>query len=341
MQALGKEDVQIDTRHRVGVYGWSPGHGGVHHHRIAEPLRVLRDMGNHAFHGQALDDVILSQVDTVLVHTLHTEQPSEAWQRLAKLQTHRLVIDVDDWMWNPDYPPFREAYTPDVLDRLYRNIEAAHVVTTPSPVIAEYLTRFNRNVWYVPNTVPGWLLDVDMEPRPYPVVGYQGSPSHAKDWTAGQLNQLGRFLSRHPLWRLRLYGGIKLHTGSAPDLLQRTTTTSWMSVQDYYRTVSMDVGLGPLRDTPFNRAKSGLRAQEYAALGIVAVLPDHPIYRPWIESGHTGRLVYSHETLSNVLGEVAEAHDWRRRAAQVARAKAAQWTTENAIESWVEAWHSQ
>ena len=324
------------TAHRVGVYGWSPGDGGVHHHRIAEPLRVLGDQGVTTATGVELDDDILSRVDTVLAHTLHGVPESEAWHRLAQLDTHRLVLDVDDAMWSPDWPDFRAHYTPEVLDRLMWNVRRSHVVTTPSPVIAEHLAHYNTNVWVVPNTVPAWLVDHEMPAREHPTVGYQGSPSHAREFRRS-MPGLGRFLAPNPDWHLALWGPWR------PDVEhERLTVHPWANtIDDYYRSVSMDVGIGPLADTKFNRSKSSLRAVEYAALGIVAVLPDLPPYRGWVEDGVTGRLIRSGQTMRGVLHQVAADPDWRAHASKTARERASAWTTEASIGRWVEAWNSR
>lgn len=323
---------------RYGVYAWSPGTGGVHHHRIAEPLRVLAELGYVAHSGVELHDEILAGVDTVLAHTLHTPDATEAWQRLAELGTHRLVLDVDDAMWRPDWTPFKANYTPEVLDRLYANIRAAHVVTCPTGPLAEYLVKFNSNVWVVPNTVPAWLLDHTMPPREAPTVGYQGSPSHARDWTPTQVKQLARFLVEHPEWRLHLWGS---RPGGFGDWSQVGWTPWQGNVADYYGSLSMDVMVGPLAPTYFNRCKSGLRAIEAAALGIVAVLPDLTPYRGWVEDGVTGVLVHPWQTLRGVLREVAAQPDWRAKMAANARERAASWTTEASIGRWIEAWNSR
>ncbi len=332
--------VEESTRYRMGVYGWSPGRGGVHHHRIGEPLRVLSGLGYPASSGVELDDEILSRCDTVLVHTLHGERESEGWRTLERLDSHRLVLDVDDWMWAPDWKVFQDNYTPEVLGRLFDNVRRAHVVTTPSEVIASYLSAYNPNVHVVPNTVPEWLLEHTMPDRERPTVGYQGSDSHSLDWTRSAVLGLARFLNDHPGWDVHSYGS--MHPGDVGKYATEARHTPWFdSITAYYRNVSMDVGIGPLRDTPFNRAKSSLRAVEYAALGVVAVLPDLPPYRGWVEDGVTGRLVRSHQTMRRVLGEVAQDHDTRAAMAKAARERAIDWTTEANLWRWVTAWNSQ
>lgn len=323
------------------IYGWSPGTGGVHRHRIAEPLRVLGTFGNPVATGPELGDELLARYDTILAHTLHAEADTQAWQQLARIGVHRLVLDVDDWMWGPDWQPFKDHYTPEALRRLYANVSAAHVVTTPNPQIAEYLTRFNRNVWYVPNTIPAWMLDVPLPPRDRPVMAYQGSPSHLRDWTAGTIASVVKFLHRHPDWTMSWYG-----TTPGPELVEafpgRIEIHPWRPDEEYFHALAAaTVGIGPLRDTPFNRGKSGLRAEEYAALGIVAVLPDLPIYQPWIRDNVTGRLVHGHQTLHGVLADVAANPEHLAAMAANARQAARAWTTEAAFEGWAQAWASQ
>lgn len=328
----------IDTRHRVGVVGWSHGRGGVHHFRIAEPLRVLAEHGNHTVITNRLDDEILSTVDTVLAHTLHEESDSEAWETLAKVGEHRLVYDVDDAMWAPDWKPFADHYTPDLIERIYRNAEIAHVVTTPSDVIAEHLSRYNGNVHVVPNTVPAWLLSrEEPEDDRRPAIGYQGSSSHQTDWRQSDADGMVKFLVAHPEWDLRWYGPQPGELVRLPQVRHQP----WIpSIHEYYRRVTFDIGIGPLRDTKFNAAKSSLRAVEYAAIGACAVLPDLPPYRGWVEPGVTGVLVQPHQTLRGVLDRLCQDWDAIRGMGAQARIRAQEWTTEAAIGKWVRAWHS-
>jgi glycosyltransferase involved in cell wall biosynthesis len=51
------------------------------------------------------------------------------------------------------------------------------------------------------------------------------------------------------------------------------------------------IGLAPLLDTRFNRAKSPLKAMDYAALGLTVLASDTPVYRGSIADGPAGQLV--------------------------------------------------
>lgn len=343
-----------------GIYAWSNGQGGVHHYRQGEPIRVTAQLGTRTGVGNRLDQEVCEQYDTILAHMLWDERNSEAWQQLARAGHHRLVFDIDDVMWAPDWKPFREHYTPDVLARVWANIDVAHVVTTPSPVIAEYIRgRKHRNVWCVPNTVPAWLLDWTPPPRPRPirwrhptldgwppiVVGYQGSPSHQHDLPHRVLDQLAAFLDRNPACSLHFWGPDRIDGWDT----SRVSNTGWIeSVTAYYRQLSMDIGIGPLKRSTFNNGKSGLRAVEYAALGVPAVLSGGPAYQDarvpdlvgHLSHGVTGLIVEPWEDWNDALTALVRDPGLRERMGAAARERAREWTTEAGIDRWTKAWNS-
>lgn len=291
----------------------------------------------HADTGNRLSDAILDEFDTVLVHMLHDRDASEAWEKLAAHNRTRMVFDCDDAMWAPDWKPFKNAYDKSALDRLFRNIALAHVITTPSSRIAEDLSRFNPNVYVVPNTVPESLTKRTMRHRPRPVIGYQGSPSHVTDIDTGFRQDLGRFMAENRQWNLRIWGG----DPSDESMDGRISVVPWQpTMAEYYKTLSMDVGLGPLAPTYFNECKSSLRAVEYMALGIVPVLTDLRPYVGWVEHGVNGYLVRPGESWYGPLSLLARFPEVHREWSLNARDAAAAWTTEANAWRWVEAWNS-
>lgn len=322
-----------------GIYGWSPGNGGVHHYRIAEPLRVATMHGVRTATGVELDNDIAMSYDTILVHMLHHEHALPAWEKLAASGCHRLVLDVDDAMWAPDWDNFRTYYTPDRVQRLYRAAQLAHVVTTPSDVIAEHLIRYNPNVHFVPNSVPEYLLHQRPRARAVNVVGYQGSASHDPDITDDYLTQMYRFCEDHPAWQMWFWGKRRKELAGWPEEFVRCMP--WQdNLRSYYRSLSMDIGVGPLKGSVFTDSKSALRAIEYAALGIPAVLSDSPAYRGWVVDGETGYLMNPTDSWYEVLHLLATDDTLRAAMGRGATKKAQQWTTEKQIGNWVNAWNS-
>jgi glycosyltransferase involved in cell wall biosynthesis len=64
------------------------------------------------------------------------------------------------------------------------------------------------------------------------------------------------------------------------------------------------IGLAPLLDTPFNRAKSPIKAMDYAAMGLTVLASDTSVYRGSIADGPAGQLV------ANNPGAWHAALDW-------------------------------
>jgi GT2 family glycosyltransferase/glycosyltransferase involved in cell wall biosynthesis len=54
---------------------------------------------------------------------------------------------------------------------------------------------------------------------------------------------------------------------------------------------SWHIGLAPLLDTPFNLRKSAIKAMDYAAMGLVVLASDAPVYRGSVADGPAGQLV--------------------------------------------------
>jgi len=334
----------------TGIYGWSYGSGGVHFHRVAEPLRVAAEHGIRAATGNRLDDEVCSEFDTILVHMLWNRRASEAWEKLAINGRHRMILDIDDAMWSPDWQPFKDHWTPKVLGRLRENAQLAHLVTTPSRRIAQYvMDEWGVLATYVPNTVPAYVLEMPAAPRGELVVGYQGSPSHEHDFTDDVVNALQVFLYGNHSWSLHVWGTDHVDRPAWIDPARirntpwqggsRSKGIGWTDLRAYYASLSMDIGIGPLASTEFNRCKSALRAIEYAALGIPMVLSGGPAYDGYVLP-EWGVLVEPWDRWLDVLDDLANDPMRRARMSAAGREAARAWTTEACITNWTEAWNS-
>ena len=124
----------------------------------------------------------------------------------------------------------------------------------------------------LPNYVPESWLEINAEPQPgtRPIIGWTGSiGSHVDD-----LRSTGRGLQTLDA-QFRCYG-----TGNqqARNLIRNTVgldpqVLPWQPRDQYpHEITKLTVGIAPLADTPFNRAKSWLKPLEYAACGVPCVM---------------------------------------------------------------------
>jgi len=281
----------------LNVYGWAPISGACHWYRIREPLRGLAGIGHTTEFGEMFSEEIVLRHDTIVTHILHGEQETQAWTYLAEAKQHRLVYDIDDNIWAYDPATPHGAYwTAERIDEVERNIRQSHLVTTPSPVIAD-LIRFkyglNDNVAVIGNYVPQWIFGLRYESPLAFTVGYQGAPQaiHQSDLDIIQ-EELFMFMAKCENARLLFFGQAKPLEGAGP-FADRVDYLPWQpSVPDYYKSLyQMTVGIGPLRKSPFTECKSGIRAVEFAALGIPGIYSDAAPYRPVVVHRQSGYLV--------------------------------------------------
>jgi glycosyltransferase involved in cell wall biosynthesis len=328
----------------VNIYGLAPVAGGCHWYRIREPLRGLAGLGHSTEFGAHLDEQVVSRNETILTHILHNEDGLTAWRLLAGEKQHRLVYDIDDNIWSYEEGTEHAAYwTRERQELAEECIRLSHLVTTPSRVIGDmiaYRLNLNTNVAVLPNYVPAWMLHLPRTPPDTFTVSYQGAPQriHQSDLDTIQV-ELFEFMRLCPDARLKFYGQPAPLEGGGP-FNDRIDFVPWSpDVPEYYRSLAhTTIGIGPLRRSPFTAAKSGLRAVEFAALGIPAVLSDAPPYRGTVAHRETGYLVSNPRDWRKYLIKLYRSNDLVTRLGTQARRLAAGWTTEANAWQWEHAY---
>lgn len=256
------------------------------------------------------------------------------WRRLRA--TSRLVYEIDDDVFSLD-PTNTLAYSAynrvDTRDAVEHAAQVADLVTVTVEPLAEVMRQYNPNVAVLPNCVPDELLTHERPRRDRLVVGWAGGASHAMDLHE-VARPVRRFLERNAHVELHLIG-----TDYRPTLGCGGRFTDWSEdVWAYYRNIDFDIGIAPLVDTPFARSKSGIKALEYAALGIPVVASDVEPYRGVVVGGVTGYLVRQEHEWGKRLYELANDADMRDEMGRAARAHAAQWAISRRAELWEQAY---
>ena len=181
----------------------------------------------------------------------------------ARILGKRVVYDLDDDLWTVGPRNSSAAFWKAHREDAERVIGACHAVTVTGPALASTLSRHHDHVSIVPNALPP---DFTRTSRPHDglVIGWAGSSSHAEDLEMVAESVAG-FLG--PDVRLETAGGCAVTHEHAVSLKA-------VPIERYHELLSrFDIGLAPLCDSRFNRAKSDLKLIEYSAVGV-----------PWIAS---------------------------------------------------------
>lgn len=153
----------------------------------------------------------------------------------------------------------------------------ADLVTCTTPAIGNRYARDHHVV--IPNYVSGLWRDIPHAGDGH-TVGWAGNMSVHPDDLFVLGPQLDATLERvggmfHAIGDEMTCRALKIDPS-------RRRLTDWVSAPDYLRKgypealAQLDVGLVPLQESAFNRAKSSLKMLEYAALGVVPVVSPTP-----------------------------------------------------------------
>lgn len=189
----------------------------------------------------------------------------------------RVVVDMDDDFFslhpsNAAYASVHPATNPlSNWNHLRRGLAVADVITVTTPALAQ---RLGPKCVVIPNCVPAAMLELPNCKRDEPIVGWSGSVrTHPGDLAVTR----GAIARTVPIERFRVAGpaeGVGQQLGYPTD----PVGTGWQEFKDYFRMLARfyDIGIVPLADTQFNRAKSSLKSAEHSACGIPVVMSPTP-----------------------------------------------------------------
>jgi hypothetical protein len=311
--------------------------------RVLEPARVAREAGwdvtvRDRFHvdgdphplGMSIVRWVLDDCDVIVMQRPMLQgQHSLAVQ--AKRQGIKIVVDMDDDLHavskrntaakNID-PVTQPWHNPGWATKV---MAVADVLTVSTPALRKYGPR---KAVVVPNRLPEYASALAPETSPSRrVVGWTGALNvHPDDLqvTGGALNGVDA-----PVRVVGQHNGVADALGLPPDRV--TLGAPWqVQVPAYWKAVAENIGVGiaPLELTDFNRAKSGLKVQEYMTLGIPWVASPTPEYERLAAESHGGVIARTPLQWANALNRLlTDDKEYERR-----RRNGLRWAARNTLE---------
>lgn len=227
--------------------------------------------------------------------------------KVAQSVGQKIIVDVDDFYDDLPEQNLAHAATDPANNRIvnrdhYRAIiDAADMVTVTTPFLYDYYSKLHPCVRLIRNGVLPEQFTVRKMRDRKPVVGWVGGVP----WRGGDLETLREwlpdFLEEHDL--MFHHSG---HTDTVPGFsgkvhtfaelsgipVERMTTSPLKPLTEYHDMFSFDIGIIPLTDIPFNRAKSCLKGLEYSCAGVPFIAQGLPEYQR-LNSLGVGRIAYT------------------------------------------------
>lgn len=243
-------------------------------------------------------------VDIIFMHRLmHNGLAENVLKGRAAGQI--IINDIDDWYWglDPKNHAFKATdpkFNKDENRYNYRQIlHNSDLIIASTPYLASRLMQWNMKaaLTVVKNTIDVERFTPKEHTPGTPTVGWVGSTAHR----SGDLETMQGILkpmlmngdielqhSGH--MSVDGYDGFADAVGVPDDMVKKLPMVPH---QEYASILTMDIGLVPLRHTPFNQAKSDIKGLEYAAAGVPFVAQKIDAYVELKESLDVGRIAKS------------------------------------------------
>lgn len=244
-----------------------------------------------------------------------------------------IIVHIDDDLF--DLPVtvgverYRTARHPRRVRALRQALISADFVIAATGALAEMLAPLagHARIGWLENGTAG-------RPRPRApkaadapvVVGYMGSASHGPDLEL-VIPALNALLSSRRNLRVELFGSISRQPAAdaLPDAVVRRDIVAgdYAAFRRRLAELDWDIGLAPLRDTPYNRCKTATKWAEYAEAGAAVVASDIEVYRPMFawEAAAPARPAQWTHLLGRVVDQPELRHGLVRRADELLAAR--------------------
>ncbi len=273
------------------------------------------------------------------------QRPMYYWQvevlRDCRKRGIRTVVEIDDDFealhheapaWYSTHPALS-----DERNRKWLRVacQEADVVTVTTAALAKRYGSHGR-VTVIPNYVPEAWLAVKSHRRRN-VVGWTGTiATHRGDLLVTR-GGVGAAI-RETNGRFRVIGHPEL-VREQLGLDEEPENVPWQIWDTYPVEVArLDVGIAPLADTAFNRAKSALKVLEYAALGVPSVMSPLPSYGALTASGIGVLARDRHRDWRREVKRLLEDNSYRTDLGASGREVASEYTIEKNAYRFAEAW---
>lgn len=311
---------------------------GNSNYRAYQPMQVLSRKGHEVLFNRRDEPMrpeTLLSVDAIHIHRI-TDEDLLQLLRGARANGIGIVWDNDDDVTavpksNPLYSKHGGIKGRERRAAIRAMMGLADIVTTPSAVLAAQFRELGANdARVLENYVPREFDRVSPQKHDGIVIGCLAALEHQVDYQELQLREtLTQLLDEHPDLRVLSIG---LRLGLNTDRYEHIPLVRFLELA---RTLSYcDIGLAPLIDIPWNRARSNVKLKEYASAGLPWLAS--PV-GPYLDMGEEqgGRLVADgdwHTALERLINGRRE----RRKLAK----RAAKWVKGEGIEQHAHHWEA-
>jgi glycosyltransferase involved in cell wall biosynthesis len=219
------------------------------------------------------------------------------WKQLKRIGIP-VIIDRDDTWVLPHYHLMKQEWIKGKrAEQIIYNLKQANLVTTTNEYLANIIGNYNKRVEILPNGIdfeqPQFHVDEKVKELKTPDmvhIGWSGSASHQQDVELLEVPLYELLKDESLKYRIILSGWVegdlmwkhyeKIFTSNYQIGVDNYARINSMDVNTYASAYdAMDIGLIPIRNTPFNSCKSNLKMLEMGAKKLAVIASDESAYQ--------------------------------------------------------------
>ena len=286
-------------------------------------------------------DMACAWGDVVVWMALHTPSSLQFFQEMRLKHSGKpFLLELDDIVFDvPLYNAGSIAYYPGspLSEIVLRQIQGSDGLIVSTPFLKERLSKYHPNIHVIENTIDSSLWRRASPRRRRVNIGWVGGATHEADLRLLE-EVVPRILAKHKHARFFLAHGCPEFFKHKQDCAWRETNdpryvkwevcrrcggmdgVKWNHVfkpidkyPEWVSSLGFDIGVAPLLDNVFNRAKSNLRWLEYSAMGIPTVASPVENFKKSIVPGVTGLFADNTDEWVYQLSQLIEDKELRLR----------------------------
>lgn len=240
--------------------------------RIKDPFNYLAKLGHECVVSDSgITQELAEQADVYVLQGIVDMDGIATLYEQQQEHGKKIIVDCDDWMEVPDDNPHKKEHeVSNAIEIIKKTMEIADLVTTTNENLSKELREINPNVRVIPN-----FIDLDrfggerFEENNRLKIGWMGSMTHYKDLelVAPAIKEI---LDKYPV-DFVMMGDPRLKNLFPDHNVECQLGVPFEYYPQKLRSLRIDIGICPLVDTVFNRAKSNIKAMEFGSLKIPVV----------------------------------------------------------------------
>lgn len=270
---------------------------GVEYHRLLAPhgkLNELEDIEVTSVHAiDHMPDSFFHDFDLIITSSVVSKLGFQdiLWKQLKRIGIPVIVDRDDTWVLPHDHPIKKEWTKNNTAFQIITNFKNADAVMVTTEHLANQVRQYNKNVYVIPNAIDfsqeQFKPDVKVKnlKTDHVHIGWSGSVTHHQDvaMLAEHFLKLKSDPETQNKYRLVLSGFVE---GDAMwKEYENIFTSGYRIDQNQYCRINgmdaftyasaydmFDIGLIPLKDTPFNKCKSELKMLEMGAKKVPVIV---------------------------------------------------------------------